>query len=266
MTVSYVARDGGRIAYEVHGAGPLVVLAHGMGENRGSYRHLVPLLVQAGHRVAAVDVRGHGDSSVDWPSYAPVEVAADLLAVVRDLGGGPAVLVGNSSAAAAVVFAAADAPELVAGVVQTGGFVNQPKLNPFMRVAVAAVMRSPRLFGMFHKTLFPVTRPADDAAFRRAMVAKLKEPGRMAALRGVIEPVEPHWTTRAREVRQPVLVLMGTRDPDFPDPGAEARAARRLFTTAEARMIDDSGHYPHADQPDRMAEQLTAFVAVSRGA
>lgn len=88
----------------------------------------------------------------------------------------------------------------------------------------------------------------------------------MAALRGVVEPVEPHWTTRAREVRQPVLVLMGTRDPDFPDPGAEARAARRLFTTAEARMIDDSGHYPHADQPARTAEQLTAFVAVSHGA
>ncbi|WBB66245.1 alpha/beta hydrolase [Micromonospora sp. WMMD812] len=262
MTVSYVARDGGRIAYEVHGAGPLVVLAHGMGENRGSYRHLMPLLVEAGYRVAAVDVRGHGDSSVGWPTYAPAEVGADLLAVVRDLGGERAVLVGNSSAAAAVVFAAADAPDLVAGIVQTGAFVSQPKLNPVMRLVVAAVTRSPRLFGMFHKTLFPVTRPADDAAFRRAMVAKLREPGRMAALRGVAEPVEPHWTTRAREVRQPVLVLMGARDPDFKDPGAEARAARRLFGTAEARMIDDSGHYPHADQPERTAEQLTAFLAV----
>ncbi|MER7893617.1 alpha/beta hydrolase [Micromonospora sp. NPDC094482] len=266
MDISYVDRVGGRIAYEVHGAGPLVVLAHGMGENRGSYRHLVPLLVAAGYRVASTDVRGHGASSVGWSTYAPAEVGGDLLAVVRDLGGGPAVLVGSSSAAAAVVFAATEAPELVAGIVQIGAFVTQPKLNPALRLALVAVMRSPRLFGMFHRTLFPVTRPADDAAFRRAMVANLREPGRMAAMRGVVEPVEPHWTARAREVRQPVLVLMGARDPDFKDPGAEARAARRLFATAEARMIADSGHYPHADQPARTAEQLTAFLAVTSGA
>ncbi|MEV4200323.1 alpha/beta fold hydrolase [Micromonospora globbae] len=266
MNISYVERPGGRIAYEVHGEGPLVVLSHGMGENRASYRHLIPLLVEAGYRVASVDVRGHGDSSVGWPTYAPAEVGADLVAVVRALDGGPAVLVGNSSSAAAVTFAAADAPAQVAGIVLVGAFVNPPRMNPFMRAAVALVLRSPRLFGMFHRTLFPVTRPADDAAFRRAMVSKLREPGRMAAVRGVNAPVEPHWTTRARDVRQPVLVLMGTRDPDFPDPGAEARAARRLFATAEARMIEDSGHYPHADQPARMAEQLTAFLAVCTGA
>ncbi|MFC5921786.1 alpha/beta fold hydrolase [Micromonospora vulcania] len=266
MTTSQVRRDGGHIAYEVHGEGPLVVLSHGMGENRASYRHLVPLLVAAGHRVASVDVRGHGESSVGWSTYAPAEVGADLLAVVRDIDGGPAVLVGSSSSAAAVVFAAAEAPELVAGIVQIGAFVGQRKLNPVLRVMVAAVLRSPRLFGMFHNTLFPVHRPADDAAYRKAMVANLREPGRLAATRGVIVPVEPHWTDRAGAVEQPVLVLMGAKDPDFPDPGAEARAARRLFGTAEARMIEESGHYPHADRPQRTADELLGFLAVCAGA
>ncbi|MFF5175340.1 alpha/beta fold hydrolase [Micromonospora sp. NPDC000089] len=260
MTVSELARDGGAIAYEVHGEGPLVVLSHGMGENRRAFRHLIPLLVEAGYRVASVDVRGHGDSSPRWPSYAPAEVGADLLAVVRTLGG-PATLVGSSSSGAAVVFAAADAPELVNGVVQIGPFVSGPKPNPLIRVAQAAVLRSPRLFGMFHKTLFPAGRPADDAAYRAELVRGLR--GRMDAVRGVIEPVEPHWTARARDVHQPVLVLMGAKDPDFPDPGAEARAARRQFATAEARMIDDSGHYPHADRPAETAAQLVEFLAVT---
>ncbi|MFC4019613.1 alpha/beta fold hydrolase [Micromonospora sp. GCM10011542] len=266
MTTSQVRRGDGQIAYEVRGEGPLVVLSHGMGENRGSFRHLVPLLVAAGHRVASVDVRGHGESSVGWSTYAPAEVGADLLAVVRDIDAGPAVLVGSSSSAAAVVFAAADAPELVAGIVQIGAFVGQQRLNVVMRLVLAAVLRSPRLFGMFHRTLFPVHRPADDAAYRRSMVANLREPGRMAAVRGVIVPVQPHWTDRAREVRQPVLVLMGAKDPDFPDPGAEARAARRLFATAEARMIEESGHYPHADRPQRTADELAGFLAVCAGA
>lgn len=264
MTISRVVRDGGSLAYEVHGAGPLVVLAHGMGENRATFRHLVPRLVAAGYRVASVDVRGHGDSSPHWPTYAPAEVGGDLLAVVRALGGGPATLVGSSSSGAAVVFAAADAPDLVSGVVQVSPFVAEPKPNPAMRLAQAAVLRSPRLFGMFHRTLFPCGRPADDAAYRKEMVARLR--GRMAAVRGVVAPAAPHWTARAAAVRQPVLVLMGTKDPDFPDPGAEARAARRLFATAEARMIADSGHYPHADQPDATAADLIEFLTVTTGA
>ncbi|MFB9850798.1 alpha/beta fold hydrolase [Micromonospora andamanensis] len=266
MTTSFVERAGGRIAYEVHGQGPLVVLSHGMGENRHSYRHLIPLLVTAGYRVASIDVRGHGDSSTGWPSYAPVEVGADLLAVVRDLGGGPAVLVGNSSSGAAVVFAATDAPDLVNGIVLVGAFVGQPKLNPFMRLAQHLVLRSPRLFGLFHRTLFPVHRPADDAEFRRQLVAALRRPGRMAPLRGVIHQVQPHWSARAPQVRQPVLVLMGTKDPDFPDPGAEARAARRLFPVAEARMITEAGHYPHADRPEATASELVNFLAAAKSA
>ncbi|MGC5050189.1 alpha/beta fold hydrolase [Micromonospora sp. DT48] len=261
MSTSFVACADGRIAYEVHGQGPLVVLSHGMGENRRSYRHLIPLLVAAGYRVASVDVRGHGDSTTGWPSYTPAEVGGDLLAVVRDLGGGPAVLVGNSSSGAAVVFAATEAPESVNGIVLVGAFVNQPKLNPFMRLAMVVVLHSPRLFGLFHRTLFPVHRPADDAQYRRQLVAALRRPGRMAPLRGVIHPVEPHWTSLAAQVRQPVLVLMGTRDPDFSDPGAEARAARRLFPVAEARMITEAGHYPHADRPEAMAHELVAFLA-----
>ncbi|MFF5178615.1 alpha/beta fold hydrolase [Micromonospora sp. NPDC000316] len=265
VTTSRVRRDGGHIAYEVRGEGPLVVLAHGMGETRASFRHLVPLLVAAGHRVASVDVRGHGESSVGWPTYAPVEVGADLLAVVRDLDAGPAVLVGSSSSAAAVVFAATAAPDLVAGIVQIGAFVNRSRPRPLARVARAAVLRSPRLFGMFHRTLFPVHRPADDTAYRRSVVTNLREPGRMAAARGVVAPAEPHWTALAPAVRQPVLVLMGAKDPDFRDPGAEARAARRFFRIAEARMIEESGHYPHADRPQRTAEELLGFLAVCTG-
>ena len=41
----YLARPGGRIAYEVAGEGPLVVLVPGMGDLRASYRLLAPLLV-----------------------------------------------------------------------------------------------------------------------------------------------------------------------------------------------------------------------------
>jgi alpha-beta hydrolase superfamily lysophospholipase len=59
---------GGRIAYDVTGQGPLAVLSHGIGDHRQVYRFLAPRLAQAGYRVAAADLRGHGESSMGWKS------------------------------------------------------------------------------------------------------------------------------------------------------------------------------------------------------
>jgi pimeloyl-ACP methyl ester carboxylesterase len=115
----------GRIAYEVTGQGPLVVLAHGMGDNRNAFRFLAPQLAQAGYRVAAADLRGHGESSTGWSSYTRTDTAADLLALIRHLGG-PAVIVGHSFAGGSATIAAAQAPDLVSAVVE---------ISPFTRVA-----------------------------------------------------------------------------------------------------------------------------------
>ena len=64
----FVDVRGGRIAYEVTGSGPLVVLSQGIGVRRQDHRFLAPMLAQAGYRVAAADLRGHGESSMVWPS------------------------------------------------------------------------------------------------------------------------------------------------------------------------------------------------------
>jgi pimeloyl-ACP methyl ester carboxylesterase len=104
--------DGGQIAYEVTGDGPLVVLSPGIGDRRQAYRFLVPKLAQAGYRVASADLRGHGESSMGWASVTGkdaitrTDVANDLLALVRRLGG-PAVIVGHSISGGAATIAAA---------------------------------------------------------------------------------------------------------------------------------------------------------------
>lgn len=75
------------LAYDVTGDGPLVVLAHGIGDSRHSYRFVAPALAAAGYRVANVDIRGCGDSSLGWDGYSRTDIAGDLVAVVRRLGG-----------------------------------------------------------------------------------------------------------------------------------------------------------------------------------
>jgi pimeloyl-ACP methyl ester carboxylesterase len=124
----YVAVDGGTIAYEVTGDGPLVVLSHGIGDRRQAYRFLAPLLVNAGYRVAAADMRGHGDSSMGWGSISRADVAGDLLALIRHLGG-PAVIIGQSLSGGAATITAAQAPELVEAIVELGPFTRVPKTD-----------------------------------------------------------------------------------------------------------------------------------------
>ena len=64
MTES-LSLDGGTIAYEVTGEGPLVVLAPGLGNSRDAYRFVAPRLVAAGYRVATSDLLPAGPSRLE---------------------------------------------------------------------------------------------------------------------------------------------------------------------------------------------------------
>ena len=86
-----------------------------------SYRFLAPALAAAGYQVANVDIRGCGDSSLGWDGYSRTDIAGNLVAVVRHLGG-PAVIIGQSISGGAATIAAATAPEVITGVIELAPF------------------------------------------------------------------------------------------------------------------------------------------------
>src|SRR6185436_311037 len=99
-----------------------------MGELRSAYRATVPALVQAGFRVATMDLRGHGDSDATFAAYDDVAAGGDVLALIEHLRR-PAVLIGNSMSAGAAVWAAAEEPHRVEGLVLIGPFVRNVPMN-----------------------------------------------------------------------------------------------------------------------------------------
>ena len=125
--------EGGSLAYDDQGEGPLVILVPGLGDLRQEYRFLTSELRAAGFRVVSLDLRGHGDSSTGWASYSRKATAADLLALVDHLDAGPATVIGNSFAAAPAVWAAAERPEAVEGLVLIGPFVLPQPDKPLQR-------------------------------------------------------------------------------------------------------------------------------------
>jgi pimeloyl-ACP methyl ester carboxylesterase len=271
--------EGGRIAYEVTGEGPLVVLLPGMGTRRDFYSSLASQLVAAGYQVATADLRGLGESSTGWASYTRTDTAADTLALIRHLGG-PAVIVGHSFSGGAATIAAAQAPELVTAVAEIGPFTRVPKLspgalltNPRYRKGTLLLLRtgltgSLSAWTRYLDHAFPGPKPPGYAELISALQAHLREPGRMTATRkmGLSRPTDAE--AKLGSIRCPALVIMGTLDPDWPDPRAEADAIVAAMPAGFARavMIDGAGHYPHTQFPDQVAAALLLFLKERAGA
>jgi pimeloyl-ACP methyl ester carboxylesterase len=260
-------RPDGTLAYDVAGRGPLVVLLPGLGQLRTAYRHLAPELVTRGYRTVALDLRGHGGSSVGWPAYGADAMGPDVVALIEALGG-PALVVGNSYGAGPAVWAAAERPDLVAGVVLTGPFVRPQRTPWLLRAAMRVLFGGPwrvAAWDAFTNGLLKAGRPDDQDAERTRLRASLREPGRFAALAAMLARDDHPIAARLERVRLPSLVLMGTADPDFPEPMAEARAIAEAMQ-GRAEALEGVGHYPHLEAPVALAERLAAFAEDALGA
>jgi pimeloyl-ACP methyl ester carboxylesterase len=271
----YLDRPGGRIAYDVVGQGPLVVLSPGIADTRSTYRFLAPLIADAGYRVASVDLRGHGGSSTGWGSYSRADTAGDLIEVIRKLGG-PAVIVGQSFSGGSATIAAATSPDLVSTIVEIDPFTRPPKFSVtallrnahnYRRGALLlgrfAVTGNVKTWSKYLDVAYPGRKPADWDTWLAALQANLREPGRVKAAQSMLKSKPVDAAAQLANVRCPALVVMGRDDSDFADPEAEAAAIVGLLPAGLGRyeMIGDAGHYPHAQYPQQVADALLPFLA-----
>ncbi|GAA1594510.1 alpha/beta fold hydrolase [Actinoplanes couchii] len=270
----YVTVTDGRIAYDVTGQGPLVVLAHGMGDSREAYRFVAPRLVEAGYRVANVDLRGCGESTATWPSYSRTDIAADLVAVVAELGG-PAVLVGHSIAGGAATIAAATAPGSITGIVELAPFTRAQAVKlgdlrvaayrkGFYRLA-GAMMGGVGQWMAYLEHAYPGRKPADWTERQSRVEAMMREPGRMKALQTMMKTSPADAGAKLGGVRCPVLIVEGSADPDWADPRAEGEAILAELPAGIGRLevVEGAGHYPHVQFPAETTALLLDFLRVT---
>jgi pimeloyl-ACP methyl ester carboxylesterase len=268
----FLTVDDGTIAYEVGGEGPLVVLAHGIGNSRDAYRFVAPRLAAAGYRVVATDLRGCGESSAQWPSYSRTDIAGDLVALVRHLGG-PAALVGHSISGGAATIAAARAPELISGVVELAPFTRAQKVAPgdlrvrryrrgLLLLARTALLGSVPAWRSYLDLAHPGRKPADWQGWLARIEADLRRPGRMAVLKLMGRSAPTDAGAQLGNVRCPMLVVEGSLDPDWVDPRAEGEAIVAALPDGLGRLevIEGAGHYPHVQHPDEVVSLVVEFL------
>jgi pimeloyl-ACP methyl ester carboxylesterase len=117
------------------------------------------------------------------------------------------------------------------------------------------------LYSVYFPKLYPKARPVDFEEHRGKVMAMLKEPGRLRALRLMFSESGGATYARHARVQAPVLILMGSRDPDVRHPEQEAQTLGRRLPHATVQMIDQAGHHLAAETPEEVGPRILAFLA-----
>ena len=259
-------RPGGRISYTVTGDGPLIVAVPGMGDLRGTWRELVAPLVDAGFRVAVIDLRGHGDADTTFTEHGDIATADDILALIDELGG-PALVLGNSMAGSAAVIAAAERPDAVAGLALISPFLRNGGSHgaqAALRILFRVLFARPWGAGAVGDVLPLAAQqgragavagrargcdPCVDARARPAALAARSHPRRSTTT----------WSPRTRRGARARDRPVGAGDPDYKDPAAElAWMGEQLG--AETVLVPDAAHYAQHQRPDVVVPRVLAFA------
>jgi len=254
--------EGVKVAYQVDGQGPGLVLVHGTGgDGTSNWGHLVERLGRY-WTVVRPDYSGSGATVDDGRPLSVALLAAQVVEAARAAGAVPFDLVGFSLGAGVAAFIAAEYPADVRSVVLLAGFMS------------GADSRSQLEFGLWRDLI-----DGDRRALARLMLLTGFSPAflRKLSVQQLEENVEAlvansAWQGMARQVAldlsmdvseqvrhiaKPVLVIGCTQDQMVPP--AHARALAEAIPGARYAELD-SGHMAVFEQPEEFMRQVVEFL------
>jgi 3-oxoadipate enol-lactonase len=261
-TTSTLTRPGGRLAYEVTGDGPAVVLVHGFGLDLRMWDPQVELL-GARFRVVRYDCRGFGASGPFDPAV-PYTHADDLLALLDYLAIDDAALVGLSFGGRVTLQTALAAPARVRGLALLGAVLDGVPWDPASAQALEEVTRQVQTRGLLagraawlSHPLFAAARVRPDLARQLADMV-VGYPGQHWLGQDAHRPPDPQPIDVLEQVRRPALVAVGQHDvPGFRE--MSAVLARRI-PGARYHVVADAGHMINLEQAPAVNDLLTRFL------
>ncbi|UJR78431.1 alpha/beta fold hydrolase [Sandaracinus amylolyticus] len=266
-TTHHAERPEGRIAYDDQGpsTAPAVLCLPSLGDTRAQYRALAPQLLERGARVLTADLRGHGESDATFTRHDVHDLAEDVIAVLDAARVERAVIAGSSISGAAALLAAARHPERISGLLLLGPVARDLPLGRILRPLWRPLFGAPwgpTLWGAYYRSLFKRHVPSDLDAHLATVRTMLRDRTRRHALVELLRTDRREVEQSMGAVRAPVAIVMGSADPDFPDPRAEVVALERALTGTRARstVLEGIGHYPHLEDADAVIAAYRALT------
>ncbi len=234
------------------------MLVHGAWHGGWAWEKVVPLLEEAGHRVVAPDLPGHGEDETP-PEDVSLESYAGRVVGVLDSLEGPAVLVGHSMGGIAVSEAAERRPDKIEVLVYLCAFL-LPDGVPMSRIAQqdteSVVTQNLEVDGGRGVATLPATA-ARDAFYGECS----DEDAAWAQARLRDEPVAPWSTplslTDANFGRVPRAYVTCLRDRAI-----TAATQREMYTATLCREVISmqTDHSPFLSRPGELARHLTSLA------
>ena len=257
-------QNGVRLAYVEAGDpdGEPLLLLHGYTDSSRSFSPMVPYLSR--YRLLIPDQRGHGASDAPECCYGTSQFAYEARLFLDALGVKRAAVVGHSLGSMVAISLAADNAERVSKIVLIGSTALVPvKRGDWLYDNAAAMTGKLDPSTQFAKDWHPANQPTKvDPVFANAINDELLR-------------IPPHvWRSVMRElsyvpvgrhaadVKAPVLVLSGGKDPLFP--AEHHQSLLKAFPNAEAQVFAELGHNPNWEQPDAVASAIDRFLKSNR--
>ena len=273
-TEARVDLPGGTIAYTTAGTGEPMLLVHGLGGTRQTWRHVIDALA-ATHTVIAPDLPGHGQSGAPAGDYSLGAHAAALRDLMIALGHSSTTVAGHSLGGGIALQFAYQFPghtrRLI--LISSGGL--GPELSVLLRAAtlpgaarvVAGLSTLPTRITrtLFQTVILPGLLARQDAGPAAALIRGLSGAReRQAFLRTARSVVDWQGQTVSAD-RQlvlltdiPVLIAWGDNDRTIPPEHHQALA--RQLPDPHVVEIPNAGHYPHETAPAALVLAIHSFL------
>lgn len=262
--------DGYRLCYADRGAGPVVVLLHGLGGSLYDWRGNHGPIAAAGFRVIALDVLGAGES--EKPEEADYSVFAQARRVKRlldELQVDRAVLVGNSYGGGIALAFAQDWPDRTERLVLIDSVCYPEDIPAYVRLC-----RIPWLSEQV-ACILPVEMMTEAALSKNyadparvkpdeigAYVGELDPPERRKALIRTVRALVPddssEFLRRLSRVEARTLILWG--DKDATRPVEHGRRLQKDLPNATLEVLEGVGHMPNQEVPERVNRLVVDFL------
>jgi pimeloyl-ACP methyl ester carboxylesterase len=242
--------------------GEPLLLLHGYTDTSRSWTQVAPWLLR--HRMLIPDQRGHGGSDKPVCCYSTSTFAEDARLFLDALKVEKAAVAGHSLGSMVAMTLAAEHPERVTRVALIGSTALVPVKRGDWLWTNAHALRAPLDPGSeFLREWHPANQPTPvDKAFAEAAMAEILAIP-LHVWRGVMRELADVPAGRhAADIKAPVLILSGGKDPLFPP---EHHAALvKAIPHAEARVFPDLGHNLSWERVEETGPALARFFAGGR--